>query len=45
MDKLILKHIKKSFQEKKVLKDCSMIFEKGKIYGLLGRNGSGKTTL
>lgn len=45
MEKLILQHIKKSFQEKDVLTDCSMIFEKGKIYGLLGRNGSGKTTL
>lgn len=45
MDKLILQNIKKSFKEKEVLKNCSMIFEKGKIYGLLGRNGSGKTTL
>lgn len=43
--KLELKHIKKSFGEKAVLKDCSAVFEKGKIYGLLGRNGAGKTTL
>lgn len=43
--KLILEGIKKSFGDKDVLKDCTFTFEKGKIYGLLGRNGSGKTTL
>lgn len=43
--KLYLEHIQKSFDEKQVLKDCSATFEKGKIYGLLGRNGAGKTTL
>ena len=42
---LILNHVKKSYGDKEVLKDCSFTFEKGKIYGLLGRNGSGKTTL
>ena len=42
---LILDHIAKSFGTKEVLKDASFTFEKGKIYGLLGRNGSGKTTL
>jgi ABC-2 type transport system ATP-binding protein len=43
--KLVLKEIEKAFGEKKVLKDASFTFEKGKIYGLLGRNGAGKTTL
>lgn len=43
--KLRLEHIEKSFDEMKVLKDCTCVFEKGKIYGLLGRNGAGKTTL
>lgn len=43
--KLILEHIEKTFGEKEVLRDCSFTFEKGKIYGLLGRNGAGKTTL
>ncbi|MCM8709533.1 ABC transporter ATP-binding protein [Clostridium sp. SYSU_GA19001] len=43
--KLILKNIEKSFGEKEVLKKASFTFEKGKIYGLLGRNGAGKTTL
>lgn len=43
--RLILKDIEKSFEEKRVLKKASFEFEKGKIYGLLGRNGAGKTTL
>lgn len=43
--KLILENIQKSYGEKEVLKDCTFSFEKGKIYGLLGKNGSGKTTL
>lgn len=42
---LQLFEMKKSFGNKKVLRDCSFTFEKGKIYGLLGRNGAGKTTL
>lgn len=45
MMKLILKVIEKQFDNKKVLKKASFSFEKGKIYGLLGRNGAGKTTL
>ena len=43
--KLELIDIKKSFGEKHVLKGTGFSFEKGKIYGLLGRNGAGKTTL
>lgn len=43
--KLQLEQIKKSFDNKEVLKDVSFDFENGKIYALLGRNGSGKTTL
>lgn len=43
--KLILENVHKSFGDKHVLKGASATFEKGKIYGLLGRNGSGKTTL
>lgn len=42
---LQLTKIQKSFGTKAVLRDCSFSFEKGKIYGLLGRNGAGKTTL
>lgn len=43
--KLVLQNVEKSFGEKKVLANLSFQFEKGKIYGLLGRNGVGKTTL
>ena len=43
--KLKLKNIRKSFDNKIILDDIDFIFEKGKIYGLLGRNGAGKTTL
>jgi len=42
---LQLNDITKSFGEKQVLKGVNGTFEKGKIYGLLGRNGAGKTTL
>ena len=39
-----MKNLKKNFGKKEVLKDINFEFEKGKIYGLLGRNGAGKTT-
>ena len=42
---LELRNIKKSFDDKEVLKGINFTFEQGKIYGLLGRNGAGKTTL
>lgn len=44
---MILKvsNIEKSFKDKKVLKGIDFEFQKGKIYGLIGRNGAGKTTL
>ncbi len=42
--KLIIRSLKKKFEEKEVLKNINFDFEKGKIYGLLGRNGAGKTT-
>lgn len=43
--KFVIEHLRKSFDEKEVLKDIDFSFEEGKIYGLLGRNGAGKTTL
>ncbi|WP_339308306.1 ABC transporter ATP-binding protein [Paenibacillus sp. FSL R5-0519] len=43
--KLVLQNVRKSFGDQHVLNDLSFQFEKGKIYGLLGRNGAGKTTL
>ena len=38
-----VKNIVKSFEEKKVLKDISAVFEKGKTNLIIGRSGSGKT--
>ncbi|UVI33264.1 ABC transporter ATP-binding protein [Paenibacillus spongiae] len=43
--RLILDNVVKQFDNKKVLQGAGFAFEKGKIYGLLGRNGAGKTTL
>lgn len=43
--KFVIEHLSKSFEKKEVLRDINFTFEKGKIYGLLGRNGAGKTTL
>ncbi|NMD43399.1 MAG: ABC transporter ATP-binding protein [Firmicutes bacterium] len=43
--RLVVDGLVKNFGDKKVLKGASFTFEKGKIYGLLGRNGAGKTTL
>lgn len=42
---LILENIVKSFDGKEVLRGAGFTFQKGQIYGLLGRNGAGKTTL
>ncbi|WP_240353206.1 ATP-binding cassette domain-containing protein [Cohnella algarum] len=43
--RLILDHVVKQFGDKKVLQGAGFTFQKGNIYGLLGRNGAGKTTL
>lgn len=43
--KLVVEHLKKSYDAKEVLRDIDFTFEEGLIYGLLGRNGVGKTTL
>lgn len=45
MNKIEVKNLCKSFKSQDVLKDISIEFESGKIYGLVGRNGSGKTVL
>lgn len=42
---LHIQTISKQFDQNKLFVNASFTFEKGKIYGLLGRNGSGKTTL
>ena len=38
---LVIEHLQKYFEGKHVLEDIDFRFEKGKIYGLLGRNGAG----
>lgn len=41
---LNIKNLTKNFDQKQVLNNINFTFQKGKIYGLLGRNGAGKTT-
>lgn len=43
--RLVAENIKKKFDKKEVLKGINFTFEKGKIYGLLGRNGARKNYL
>jgi len=42
---ITLKDLSKSYGRNTVLKDINIRFEKGKVYGIIGRNGAGKTTL
>jgi len=45
MNCLEIRNVSKSYGDICALNDVSLLFEKNKIYGLLGRNGAGKTTL
>jgi len=42
--KLIASHITKSYDNKKILNDCSCVFDKPGTYVLMGPNGCGKST-
>lgn len=44
-DSICLRDVSKSFRGETVLEKVNLTFQKGKIYGLMGRNGSGKTVL
>lgn len=40
-----INNLSKSYGAKEVLKNIDLVFEKGKVYGVVGENGAGKTTL
>ena len=40
-----IKEVTFGYKRKVIFKDLSLSFEKGKVYGLLGKNGAGKSTL
>ncbi len=42
---ILLKNLSKVYGSKTIIKNVSMQFEEGNIYGLIGVNGCGKTTL
>lgn len=44
-DSICLRDVSKSFRGETVLEKVNLTFQRGKIYGLMGRNGSGKTVL
>ncbi len=41
---LVIKNVSKTYGEKKVVDDISLVIDKPSVYGLLGTNGAGKTT-
>ncbi len=41
---LEIKHLTKTFGEKKAVDDLSIEIKSGEIYGFIGHNGAGKTT-
>ncbi|MBR1847090.1 MAG: methionine ABC transporter ATP-binding protein [Bacilli bacterium] len=45
MAEIEIRHLSKSFGEKKVLDDVSLSVEKGDVFGVLGLSGAGKSTL
>lgn len=46
VEKIELKNISFSYQNnKKIVSDFSYIFERGKVYSIIGKNGTGKSTL
>lgn len=40
-----LEKITKKYKQTVAVSECSLVLEKGKIYGLVGKNGAGKTTM
>ena len=42
--RLEVSHLKKAYGSRQVVKDVSLVVQKGEVVGLLGPNGAGKTT-
>lgn len=42
---ITLRNLSKRYGNREVLRDISISFEQGKVYGIAGENGAGKTTL
>lgn len=40
-----IEHLSKAYGSHIILRDINLVFESGKVYGIVGENGSGKTTL
>lgn len=45
IQKITIENLSFSFQNKRILEELSIKFERGKLYGIIGENGSGKSTL
>ena len=41
---LVIRHLRKSYRKRPVIRDVSMRLDRGEVVALLGPNGSGKTT-
>lgn len=42
---IAIQDLSKYYGTKQVLKEINLVFESGKVYGIIGENGAGKTTL
>ncbi len=45
INRICINNLSFGYEEKSIIKNCSVTFEKGKIYQIIGDNGKGKTTL